>query len=472
MKKRQKQRLLLGIGVLLIVAILGGIGYYRFSSQQQKFIGEWKLRGSDLIEQKLIINEKNEVTMSIYSEIKDLTKDEMSYTYSNVKIKGNKLRIYDNEISGFERYFEYAKGSALESSFQEIARETVKTDFGALSDKEIDRYITIDENRFTAKIDDSKVIKKLLEDELPETGNVLTFTLSKNGERLSNGKEVYIRQSKKTADSSKETTETTSSETYESFSEEIDIIKTIESTMVEEEWIYEPDKFAYYFLILEDQDKREQFIEENVAEEAQEMFKKHLKDKAVYQGAILDDIYSDQRMFTEDDTDYFYQIVSVQENVEYVLLKDKDEKILDVFGAGWTETDKEKIKELDIFVRVRPVMTLKYFVIYYLIEQNTDERRATIADNKEYATESCQELLLAHADEEFADFSAGTWYYSEFSDGSFAMIINDSDDNSVYIMKLNDDSQLTNVYGGSFEALSEDERAYIMENKSELITVF
>lgn len=495
MKNDKKVKLIIGLIVgfmVLGLLTIGGAGYYYFQIHQKKFVGTWAMKSSRYFEQKIEVDEKNNVTFIMESDVAGLTSTQTSITYEDTYIKGKRLFIKSDSISRYLISFKMEEDSLIAGDTPELAREFIKSGLTSLTDDEIDKYFSVDGTEIRLDIDDSQVIKKMMKEtvdlyldeekdseEKESTEIIFILSEDKNKIKVKNygsNEDIYVRQketkkTKATTDSSKKKKETTL-ETEES-SEEPEIVEYIEPEIEEEEeWIYDLDKFAYYFLILEDEEKRKDFIEEFVAEEAKEMFEKHLKDEPVYPNAVLEDIYSDERIAVDEDKDVYLQLVSVKEEVNYILKKDEKGKILDVYGEGWTSTTKEKMKELETYIRVRPTLTLKYFVVYYLIETDKAERKVTINENPEYATEAARALLLAHADDDFADFKAGSWYPTEFKDGSFGMIINDSDDNSVYIMKLNEESQLTNVYGGSFEALSDEEWNYAMDNKDDLVTIF
>lgn len=472
---------------LLLLFIAGGSAgfYYYKKSTENHFIGVWEAKKQPFVKETIEISSENEVTMNILSDEENMGYFRTSLIYKHTTLSENKLIVQADKVDAYEIEYRLSKDQLEYMSESELMRMFVDNSIKPyLTDEQIKKYLHIDGDKLLLTVDDSKAINRMLSrTEVDSEDTDLTFSLKKENSVLeisdgskSKEKMTYTKVVEEPTKKAKRTKETASSKTQESSYEESSepeeelltapIRETTESS--EEERVYEPNKFAYYFLVLNDREKREAFIEEHVAEEAQAMFKKHLADEPIYESAGLEDIYSDER----ENRQRIYQLVSVNEEVQFILEKNENDKIVAVFGPGWKEKTKEEIKELELFIRVRPTMTLRYFVIYYLIETDKEERKNMINENKEYATKEMQELLLAHAEDEFANFNSGSWHESEMKDGTFAIVINAAEDKPTYIITLNQDSQLTHIYGGNFEKLSQEDWDAVMEKKGKLIGAF
>lgn len=477
---KNKQKIMIPLLLLGLLAVLSG-GFFLYSRQAAPvdFTGEWYLDNSKDTKQTLTIKGDGSATMLLSS-----TKEEIKtkYTFAESEINGNQLTLKVSDLTLLEQSYPFAEEDELYMDDEFVEPMTFFSNKipDKLTKRELEKYMTARGDQIVLTINRLAVIREVLNVSIDTE---IILQMAKDGQRLNmtnseSFDEVTFVKKFETMATSSNTSSNTSSEsssaTETSSSDEGTINDFFNDyNKKEDELIYEPDKFAYYFLIQNNKVQRARFIQTYVAPEAQEMFKEHLEDEPLFPKAASGNIYSDERKYDDNLT---YQIVHVHDELHYILKKNADGKILDVLGDGWTETSESRLQELDVFVRVRPIVTLRYFLVYYM-DRPALKREENVTENPEYTTEECRKMLLERALEDIEPVEGASWNLSRFSDGSFAIIINEykgtyedddpTESEPVYILALNKDSVLTHVYGGIFESLPEAEWNYVLENKEE-----
>ncbi|MEI5995332.1 hypothetical protein [Candidatus Enterococcus mansonii] len=230
------------------------------------------------------------------------------------------------------------------------------------------------------------------------------------------------------------------------------------------------DQFIYYFYIDRKDEDREKFIEENLVGHAKEMAK-------TVNISELPEILIDSRydFYASPDNVAEYGPVTaltlVEEDNPFVILQEDDEeKISRIFGEGWEELSQEKFEALWKDIQVRPMMSQKFFVVYYLL---SDDREENLKDNPEYVTENVKKMLeknrlLPKAEE----FQAGTWQISQDAEDKLYTIINDDSDEHRLILSYDEYGRLEHIYGEKWEKLDANKQKIIYEKAEEKIGVY
>ncbi|WP_430603753.1 hypothetical protein IGJ02_001321 [Enterococcus sp. DIV0724b] len=231
----------------------------------------------------------------------------------------------------------------------------------------------------------------------------------------------------------------------------------------ESENIY--DQFIYYFYIDREDEERANFIDTNLVGQAKEKAQRVMISELPE--TVIDSRYD---FYSSPDNVAGYGPVTAltlldEEEPFIILQEDKDEKISNVFGNGWEVLPKEKFEALWADIQVRPMMSQKFFVVYYLL---SDERNENLKDNPEYATENVKKLLERNRSMPIAqEFEAGTWQISQDDEDKLYTIINDKDDKHRFILSYDDYGRLEHIFGDEWEKIDDFKKKTIYDNAEE-----
>ncbi|MBO0474355.1 hypothetical protein JZO86_11655 [Enterococcus ureasiticus] len=231
----------------------------------------------------------------------------------------------------------------------------------------------------------------------------------------------------------------------------------------ESENLYE--QFIYYFYIDREDEDRASFIEANTVGQAKEMAQSMTVSE-------LPEIMIDSRydFYASPDNVTGYGPVTaltlLDEDEPFIILQeDKEERISAIFGDGWEVLAKDKFKALWSDIQVRPMMSQKFFVVYYLL---SDERNENLKDNPEYATENVKILLEKNRSMPIAkEFEAGTWQISQDEEDKLYTIINDKNDEHRFILSYDEYGRLEHIYGDEWETIDDTKKKTIYDNVEE-----
>ncbi|OJG89985.1 hypothetical protein RV15_GL001551 [Enterococcus silesiacus] len=255
------------------------------------------------------------------------------------------------------------------------------------------------------------------------------------------------------------------------FSEERELYKNVInklSDLKESDNLY--DQFLYYFYIDREDEDRVNFIEQNLVGQAKEMAENitisqlpEVTIESRYDFQASPDNVSDYGFVTaltllEDDDPFI------------ILQEDEDDRISNVFGEGWEVLPEDQFDALWANIQVRPMMSQKFFVVYYLL---SDERKENLKANPEYSTENIKKLLEKNSSMAIAEeFESGTWQISQDEENKLYTIINDENGEHQFILSYDDYGRLEHIYGDKWEKLDDEKRKLIHANAEEKIDVY
>ncbi|EOH99207.1 hypothetical protein UAY_01984 [Enterococcus moraviensis ATCC BAA-383] len=240
------------------------------------------------------------------------------------------------------------------------------------------------------------------------------------------------------------------------------------SELKESENLY--DQFVYYFYVDREDEERETFIETKLVGHAKEMAQNMSLEN-------LPEVTIDSRYAFHSSPDtvseygYVTALTLLEEDEPFIILQeDKDDKISNIYGEGWEVLPKEKFDALWTDIQVRPLMSQKFFVVYYLL---SDERKENIKDNPEYVTENVKKLLEKNSDEPIAnEFEAGTWQISQDEEDKLYTVVNDKEGEHRFILSYDRYGRLEHIYGDKWEKIEETRKQTIYDNAEEKIGMF
>ncbi|WP_086312759.1 hypothetical protein A5821_000319 [Enterococcus sp. 7F3_DIV0205] len=230
------------------------------------------------------------------------------------------------------------------------------------------------------------------------------------------------------------------------------------------------DQFIYYFYVDREDDDRASFIEANLVGQAKDMAQQLTI-------AELPEIQIDNRydFYSSPDNVANYGPVTAltlldEEEPFIILQEDKEENIANIFGASWEVLPKDKFDALWADIQVRPMMSQKFFVVYYLL---SDERNENLKDNPEYVTDNVKKMLDKNSSMPIAEeFESGTWQISQDEEDKLYTIINDEKDEHRFILSYDDYGRLEHVYGENWEKIDEVKKQQIYDNAEEKVGVY
>lgn len=265
---------------------------------------------------------------------------------------------------------------------------------------------------------------------------------------------------------------TTPSEIQNLFSGERNVnnnfVTSSASALKESENLY--DQFVYYFYVDREDPDRADFVETNLTGHAKEMAQKltisDLPELAIdskYAFHSSPDIVAEYGPVTA--------LTLLEKKEPFIILQeDHDEKISTIFGTGWEILPKDKFDALWADIQVRPMMSQKFFVIYYLL---SDERKENLKDNPEYTTENVKKMLEKNSSMPTAvEFESGTWQISQDEEDKLYTIINDENNEHRFILSYDDYGRLEHIYGDKWEKMEEVKQKLIYDNAEETIGVY
>ncbi|MEI5988913.1 hypothetical protein A5881_000400 [Enterococcus termitis] len=255
------------------------------------------------------------------------------------------------------------------------------------------------------------------------------------------------------------------------FSEERQLYKNIinkMSDLKESENLY--DQFLYYFYIDREDEERASFIEKNLVGQAKEMAENLTVSQL--QEVVIESRY-DFQASPDNVADYGFvtALTLLEEDDPFIILQeDEDERISNVFGEGWEVLPEEQFDALWADIQVRPMMSQKFFVVYYLL---SDERKENLKANPEYSTENVKKLLEKNSSMATAtEFESGTWQISQDEEDKLYTIINDEDGEHQFVLSYDDYGRLEHIYGDQWEKLDDEKKKIIYTNAEETIGVY
>lgn len=240
------------------------------------------------------------------------------------------------------------------------------------------------------------------------------------------------------------------------------------SALKESENLY--DQFVYYFYVDREDPDQADFIETNLTGHAKEMAQKlTISD--------LPELAIDSKYAFHSSPDNVAEygpvtaLTLLEEEEPFIILQeDHDEKISTIFGTGWEILPKDKFDALWADIQVRPMMSQKFFVVYYLL---SDERKENLKDNPEYTTETVKKMLEKNSSMPTAvEFESGTWQISQDEEDKLYTIINDENDEHRFILSYDDYGRLEHIYGDKWEKMEEAKQKLIYANAEETIGVY
>ncbi len=255
------------------------------------------------------------------------------------------------------------------------------------------------------------------------------------------------------------------------FSEERQLYKNVinkMSDLKESENLY--DQFLYYFYIDREDEERASFIEKNLVGQAKEMAENLTVSQL--QEVVIKSRY-DFQASPDNVADYGFvtALTLLEEDDPFIILQeDEDERISNVFGKGWEVLPEEQFDALWAEIQVRPMMSQKFFVVYYLL---SDERKENLKANPEYSTENVKKLLEKNSSMATAtEFESGTWQISQDEEDKLYTIINDEDGEHQFVLSYDDYGRLEHIYGDQWEKLDDEKKKIIYTNAEETIGVY
>lgn len=255
------------------------------------------------------------------------------------------------------------------------------------------------------------------------------------------------------------------------FSEERQLYKNVinkMSDLKESENLY--DQFLYYFYIDREDEERASFIEKNLVGQAKEMAENLTVSQL--QEVVIESRY-DFQASPDNVADYGFvtALTLLEEDDPFIILQeDEDERISNVYGKGWEVLPEEQFDALWADIQVRPMMSQKFFVVYYLL---SDERKENLKANPEYSTENVKKLLEKNSSMATAtEFESGTWQISQDEEDKLYTIINDEDGEHQFVLSYDDYGRLEHIYGDQWEKLDDEKKKIIYTNAEETIGVY
>jgi hypothetical protein len=230
------------------------------------------------------------------------------------------------------------------------------------------------------------------------------------------------------------------------------------------------DQFLYYFYVDPEDEEKETFIEEKLTGSAKEMAQNVTISELPEQT-----IKSRYDFYVSPDNVKEYGLVTAvtmheEEEPFLIFQEDEQDKISNVFGQGWTLLPEEKFADLWADIQVRPLMSQKFFVVYYLL---SDERGEHLQENPEYTTDPVKEQLEKHLEIPLAtEFEGGTWQMTRDEEGKLYTIVNDENDEPRFILSYDDYGRLEHIYGEQWEKLDEPKQKQLYEQAEEKIGSF
>lgn len=234
-----------------------------------------------------------------------------------------------------------------------------------------------------------------------------------------------------------------------------------ESEPVDEATLLDDQKFIYYFLMTNDAEKRQMFIDQSVAEVAKAFFLEHINDAPAFPRAD----FTEFRIQSDYIVDFGKaQLITYSFEQSYLLQVDENDKIMNVLAKGWTETSTAEFQALVEDIHVRPETSTNFFVMDYLLSENQKE---SLQVNSEYVTKELYGVLEKNASGATNDYDEASWQLSKFSDGRVAIVVNDNNGEHRYILSFDRDGRLEHIYSGGWEQLDLAERQFIYDNCEE-----
>ncbi|WP_429949552.1 hypothetical protein [Enterococcus sp. AZ101] len=240
------------------------------------------------------------------------------------------------------------------------------------------------------------------------------------------------------------------------------------SDLKESENLY--DQFLYYFFINREDTDRDTFVEEHLVGKAKEQAK-----QMVVSELPKITIESKYDFYSSPDNVSEYGFVTalnlLDEEEPFIILQEtNDEKIENVYGEGWELLPQDKFEELWADIQVRPIMSQKFFVVYYLL---SDERDQNLKDHSEYVTDNVKQLLEKNSKRPKADeFEGGTWQISQDDEDKLYTIINDEKHDHRYILSYDTYGRLEHIYGENWEKLDANKTKLIYDKAEEEVGVY
>lgn len=240
------------------------------------------------------------------------------------------------------------------------------------------------------------------------------------------------------------------------------------SDLKESENLY--DQFLYYFYINREDVDCDAFVEEHLTGKAKERAEQMVISE-------LPEIRIDSRydFYSSPDSVLEYGFVTalnlLEEKDPFIILQEaEDGKIETVYGEGWELLPQDKFDALWADIQVRPTMSQKFFVVYYLL---SDERHQNLNDHSEYVTDNVKKMLEKNSSMPKADeFEAGTWQISQDEEDKLYTIINDKNHEHQFILSYDTYGRLEHIYAENWEKLDANKTKLIYDNAEEEVGVY
>lgn len=234
-----------------------------------------------------------------------------------------------------------------------------------------------------------------------------------------------------------------------------------ESEPVDEATLLDDQKFIYYFLMTNDAEKRQMFIDQSVAEDAKAFFLEHINDAPAFPRSD----FTEFRIQSDYIVDFGKaQLITYSFEQSYLLQVDENDKIMNVLAKGWTETSTAEFQALVEDINVRPETSTNFFCDG-LFTFRKSKRKFT--SEFRVCNERAIWSIRKNASGATNDYDEASWQLSKFSDGRVAIVVNDNNGEHRYILSFDRDGRLEHIYSGGWEQLDLAEREFVYDNCEE-----